>query len=92
MRRRGGDGAYEAAREWHAQNIKMVEALSARKYDVNFTWGIGTHSDRQGGQSCQKCSDGFDATIRGKMTPKTPANAAFSFHPNSSPQEESGKN
>ena len=27
----------------------MVEALAEKKYDVNFTWGIGTHSNKQGG-------------------------------------------
>ena len=36
-------------RDWHAQNIKMVAALTEKGYDVNFTWGIGTHSNKQGG-------------------------------------------
>ena len=27
----------------------MVEALTEKKYDVNYTWGIGTHSNKQGG-------------------------------------------
>jgi enterochelin esterase family protein len=27
----------------------MVEALTARKYDVNYAWGIGTHSNKQSG-------------------------------------------
>ncbi len=43
------DGQYDPTRDWHAQNIKMVEALTAKKYDVNYTWGIGTHSNKQGG-------------------------------------------
>ncbi len=43
------NGTYDPTRDWHAQNIKMVEALTARKYDVNYTWGIGTHSNKQGG-------------------------------------------
>jgi hypothetical protein len=43
------DGSYDPTRDWHAQNIKMVEALAAKKYDVNYTWGIGTHSNKQGG-------------------------------------------
>ncbi|MGE5192741.1 MAG: alpha/beta hydrolase [Deltaproteobacteria bacterium] len=46
-RRRGG--AYDPNWDWHAQNRKMVEALTEKKYDVNFTWGIGTHSNKQGG-------------------------------------------
>ena len=45
--RRGG--TYDPTRDWHAQNIKMVEALTEKKYDVNYTWGIGTHSNKPGG-------------------------------------------
>ncbi len=47
-----GEGAaatYTADRDWHAQNLKMVAALTEKGYDVNFTWGIGTHSNKQGG-------------------------------------------
>ncbi|MGO9113565.1 MAG: alpha/beta hydrolase [Thermoguttaceae bacterium] len=46
--RRGG-GGYNAKNDWHAQNIKMVAALTEKGYDVNYTWGIGTHSNKQGG-------------------------------------------
>src|SRR5262249_37311741 len=45
--RRGG--GYDATRDWHAQNRKMVAALTEKKYDVNYTWGIGSHSGKQGG-------------------------------------------
>lgn len=49
--RRGNDAnaPYNADRDWHAQNRKMVAALTEKGYDVNFTWGIGTHSNKQGG-------------------------------------------
>ena len=47
--RRGRRGGYDPNWDWHAQNRKMVEALTEKKYDVNFTWGIGTHSNKQGG-------------------------------------------
>jgi len=46
---RGRSGAYDATRDWHAQNIKMVAALAEKGYDVNYTWGIGTHSNKHGG-------------------------------------------
>lgn len=46
-RRRGGQ--YDPKWDWHAQNIKMVDALTAKGYDVNYCWGIGTHSNKQGG-------------------------------------------
>lgn len=40
---------YNPERDWHAQNIKMVAALTEKGYDVNYTWGIGTHSSKQAG-------------------------------------------
>jgi enterochelin esterase family protein len=46
-RRRGGQ--YDPKWDWHAQNRRMVEALTEKKYDVNYVWGIGTHSNKQGG-------------------------------------------
>jgi enterochelin esterase family protein len=49
LRGEGANATYNPDRDWHAQNIKMVEALREKGYDVNFTWGIGTHSNKQGG-------------------------------------------
>ena len=49
VRGRGADANYDPSRDWHAQNIKMAAALTEKKYDVNYTWGIGTHSNKQGG-------------------------------------------
>jgi enterochelin esterase family protein len=48
-RGKGADAKYDPKMDWHAQNRKMVEALTGKKYDVNYTWGIGTHSNKQGG-------------------------------------------
>jgi enterochelin esterase family protein len=48
-RGRRGDSAYNPQRDWHAQNIKMAAALTEKGYDVNYCWGIGTHSNKQGG-------------------------------------------
>ncbi len=42
-------GVYDPTWDWHAQNILMVQALTDKKYDVNYCWGIGTHSGKQGG-------------------------------------------
>jgi enterochelin esterase-like enzyme len=47
-RRRGGS-EYNPKWDWHAQNIKMVAAFTEKGYDVNYCWGIGTHSNKQGG-------------------------------------------
>ena len=49
LRGEGAAATYAPDRDWHAQNIKMVAALSEKGYDVNYTWGIGTHSNKQGG-------------------------------------------
>jgi enterochelin esterase family protein len=49
MRGRGGSATYDPNWDWHAQNIKMVQALTDKKYDVNYCWGTGTHSNKQGG-------------------------------------------
>ena len=40
---------YNPEWDWHAQNRKMVAALTEKGYDVNYTWGIGTHSNKQSG-------------------------------------------
>jgi enterochelin esterase family protein len=49
MRGRGANATYDPKWDWHAQNIKMAEALREKGYDVNYCWGIGTHSNKQGG-------------------------------------------
>ena len=49
LRGRGENRTYDPKWDWHAQNRKMVEALTEKKYDVNYCWGIGTHSNKQGG-------------------------------------------
>lgn len=49
LRGQGESATYDPNRDWHAQNRKMVAALTERNYDVNFTWGIGTHSNKQSG-------------------------------------------
>ena len=48
-RRRNGTNSYDAKWDWHAQNIKMAAALTEKGYDLNYCWGIGTHSGKQGG-------------------------------------------
>jgi enterochelin esterase-like enzyme len=49
LRGQGDNVTYNPERDWHAQNRKMVAALTEKGYDVNFTWGIGTHSNKQAG-------------------------------------------
>jgi enterochelin esterase-like enzyme len=45
--RRGGE--YDPRLDWFLQNVRLVEALKKKGYDVNFVWGIGLHGQKQGG-------------------------------------------
>jgi len=45
----GKTPAYDPRKDWHAQNLRMAAALTEKSYDLNYTWGIGTHSNKQGG-------------------------------------------
>ncbi len=45
-RRRGG---YDETWDWFYQNVRLVEAMTDKGYDINYTWGIGLHGTKQGG-------------------------------------------
>ncbi len=42
--------SYDPNRDWHFQNVRLMEALTRKGYDVNYTWGIGLHGQKQGGE------------------------------------------
>jgi len=44
-----GDGQYDETRDWFLQNVRLMRALTDKGYDVNYTWGIGRHGQKQGG-------------------------------------------
>jgi len=43
------NGDYDPARDWHLQNVRLVDAMTKKGYDINYTWGIGLHGQKQGG-------------------------------------------
>lgn len=44
------DGApYNQAMDWFYQNVRMMEAFTAKGYDVNYTWGMNKHGQKMGG-------------------------------------------
>jgi enterochelin esterase-like enzyme len=43
------NGKYDPEWDWYKQNVRMVEAMTAKKYDINYSWGIGLHGSAQGG-------------------------------------------
>jgi enterochelin esterase-like enzyme len=45
--RRGGE--YDATRDWFLQNVRLVEALTEKGYDITYQWGIGGHNQKHGG-------------------------------------------
>ncbi len=45
--RRGGE--YDEKWDWFRQNVRLVEAMTEKGYDINYTWGIGLHGQKQGG-------------------------------------------
>ncbi len=48
--RPGADpSTYKADRDWYLQNRKMVAALTEKGYDLNYSFGIGSHSGKHGG-------------------------------------------
>ena len=47
--RTGRDGKYDERRDWFLQNVRLMQALTEKGYDVNYSWGIGRHSQKHGG-------------------------------------------
>jgi enterochelin esterase-like enzyme len=35
--------------DWFYQNVRLKDALEQKGYDLNYTWGIGNHGQKQGG-------------------------------------------
>ncbi|HUD48705.1 MAG TPA: alpha/beta hydrolase-fold protein [Candidatus Baltobacteraceae bacterium] len=35
--------------DWFYQNVRLMKALTNKGYEVNYSWGIGNHGQRQGG-------------------------------------------
>jgi enterochelin esterase family protein len=42
-------GAYDPNRDWFLQNVRLMEALTKKGYDVSYSWGMGVHSHNMGG-------------------------------------------
>lgn len=43
------NGEYDEKWDWFAQNVRMVKALTEKGYDLNYSFGIGRHGQKQGG-------------------------------------------
>ena len=45
----GAAARYDETRDWFYQNVRLMQALTEKGYDVNYSWGIGRHGQKQGG-------------------------------------------
>jgi enterochelin esterase-like enzyme len=42
-------GAYNERVDWFAQNVRMMQALTEKGYDVNYAWGMNKHGQKMSG-------------------------------------------
>lgn len=40
---------YDQRMDWFYQNVRMMKALTAKGYDVNYAWGMNLHGQKMGG-------------------------------------------
>jgi enterochelin esterase family protein len=45
----GRGGQYDPTRDWFLQNNRLMQALTAKGYDVNYAWGMNLHGQKMGG-------------------------------------------
>ena len=43
------DGSYDETRDWFYQNVRLMQALTEKGYDVNYAWGMNKHGQKMGG-------------------------------------------
>jgi enterochelin esterase-like enzyme len=46
---RPGDASYNQARDWFYQNVRMMQALTEKGYDLNYAFGMNKHGQKMGG-------------------------------------------
>jgi enterochelin esterase family protein len=42
-------GTYDQTRDWFYQNVRLMEALAKKGYEVNYAWGMNRHGQAMGG-------------------------------------------
>jgi enterochelin esterase-like enzyme len=43
------DGSYDQRRDWFYQNVRLMQALTEKGYEVNYAWGMNRHGSKMGG-------------------------------------------
>jgi enterochelin esterase-like enzyme len=44
------DGTYDETRDWFYQNVRLMNALTEKGYEVNYAWGMNRHGQKMGGE------------------------------------------
>jgi enterochelin esterase family protein len=45
----GRGGEYDQRRDWFYQNVRLMQALTGRGYDLNYSFGMNRHGQKMGG-------------------------------------------
>jgi enterochelin esterase-like enzyme len=48
-RGQGRGGTYDEKRDWFYQNVRLMKALTAKGYDVNYSWSMNLHGQKYSG-------------------------------------------
>jgi enterochelin esterase family protein len=43
------NGTYDQTRDWFYQNVRLMEALTKKGYELNYAWGMNKHGQAMGG-------------------------------------------
>ena len=43
------NGNYDEKRDWFFQNVRLMQALTEKGYEVNYAWGMNRHGQKMGG-------------------------------------------
>jgi enterochelin esterase family protein len=43
------NGNYDEKRDWFFQNVRLMQALTDKGYEVNYAWGMNQHGQKMGG-------------------------------------------
>jgi len=43
------NGSYDETRDWFYQNVRLMQALATKGYEVNYAWGMNRHGQAMGG-------------------------------------------
>lgn len=43
------NGNYDEKRDWFFQNVRLMQALTEKGYEVNYSWGMNRHGQKMGG-------------------------------------------